>query len=112
MLAALNNATPNPDFMPAHLFLLQQMSRRGATTMAKDPTEAPPNSVMAQVLLDTGSLAGDFISRDMILRLQGERHVYKTAQPRDSTFCLNHSENPNGYETNVWEKIALTIFRI
>ena len=49
--------------------------------MAKDPTEAPPNGVMAQVLLDTGSLAGDFISRDMLLRLQGERHVYRTAQP-------------------------------
>ena len=81
VLAALRNATPNPDFMSAHLFLLQQMSRRGATTMATDPTEAPPNSVLAQVLLDSGSLAGDFISRDMLLRLQGERHVYKTVQP-------------------------------
>ena len=95
VLAALRNATPNPDFMSAHLFLLQQMSRRGATTMATDPTEAPPNSVLAQVLLDSGSLAGDFISRDMLLRLQGERHVYKTAQPftvcsgMDNT-CVTH----------------------
>ena len=81
VLAALNNKSPTPDFLPAQLFLLQQMSRRGATTMAKDPTEAPPNSVLAQVLLDSGSLAGDFISRDMLLRLQGEVFVYKTAQP-------------------------------
>ena len=49
--------------------------------MTKDPTEAPPNSVLAQVLLDSGSLAGDFIIRDMLLRLQGEAYVYKTAQP-------------------------------
>ena len=49
--------------------------------MARDPTEPPPNSILAQVLLDSGSLAGDFISRDMLLRLQGERHVYKTQQP-------------------------------
>ena len=48
--------------------------------MTKDPTEAPPNSVFAQVLLDSKSLAGDFISRDMLLRLQGEAFVYKTAQ--------------------------------
>ena len=81
VLVALNNVTPNLDFMSAHLFLLQQMSRRRATTMAKDSTEAPPNIVLAQVLLDSGCLAGDFISRDMLLRFQGERHIYKTAQP-------------------------------
>ena len=96
VLAALNNATPIPDFMPAQLLLHQQMSRRGATTMAKDPIEAPASSVLAQVLLDSGSLAGDFISRDMLLRLQGERHVYKTAQPlkvcsgMDGTCVMHH----------------------
>ena len=53
--------------------------------MARDPKEAPPNSIAAKVLLDSGSLAGDFISRDMLLRLQGDRHVYKT--PRPFTVC-------------------------
>jgi RNase H-like domain found in reverse transcriptase len=48
------------------------MSRRGATTLAKDPTEAPPGSVLGQILLDTGSLAGDFISQDLLARLKGE----------------------------------------
>ena len=65
--------------------------------MAKDPTEAPPNSVLAQVLLDTGSLAGDFISRDMLLRLQGEAFVYKTPKPMTvcsgmNGQCVTHQE--------------------
>ena len=65
--------------------------------MTKDPTEAPPNSVLAQVLLDSGSLAGDFISRDMLLRLQGEAYVYKMAQPSKvcsgmNGQCIIHNE--------------------
>ena len=80
VMAALNNITANPDFVSAKIFLLQQMSRRGATTMPKDPLEAPSDSVDGQVLLDTGSLAGDFISPDFLLRLKGEHQVYRTAQ--------------------------------
>lgn len=57
------------------------MSRRGATTLAKDPTEAPPGSVLGQILLDTGSLAGDFISQDLLARLKGEIFVYQAPVP-------------------------------
>ena len=65
--------------------------------MTKDPTEAPPDSVLAQVLLDSGSLAGDFISRDMLLRLHGEAYVYKTALPLKvcsgmNGQCIIHNE--------------------
>ena len=75
VVAALHNKDPNPDFLSAQIFLLQQMSRRGATTLAKDPTTAPPGSVLGQILLDTGSLAGDFISQDLLARLKGEIFV-------------------------------------
>ena len=81
VLAALHNKEPNPDFISAQIFLLQQMSRRGATTLAKDPVEAPPDSVLGQILLDSGSLAGDFISKDLLDRLKGQRFIYRTTQP-------------------------------
>lgn len=81
VVAALHNKDPNPDFLSAQIFLLQQMSRRGATTLAKDPTTAPPGSVLGQILLDTGSLAGDFISQDLLARLKGEIFVYQTPVP-------------------------------
>ena len=34
-----------------------------------------------KILLDTGSLAGDFISHDLLTRLKGQHFVYKTATP-------------------------------
>ena len=80
-LASLYNQDPNPDFLSAQMFLLQQMNRRGATTLEEDPTEAPPGSVLVKIRLDTGSLAVDFISHDLLTRLKGQHFVYKTATP-------------------------------
>ena len=73
--------------------------------MPKDPLEAASDSVDGQVLLDTGSLAGDFISRDLLLRLNGENQVYRTAQPR--TVCSGL--DGNCYTSSDMLDIAISI---
>ena len=42
-------------------------------------TSAPDDSVTGKALIDTGSLGGDFLSGDMIRRLQGEKFIYRTS---------------------------------
>jgi hypothetical protein len=41
----------------------------------------PDDSVAGKALIDSGSLGGDFISGDMLQRLQGEKFVYRTVTP-------------------------------
>jgi hypothetical protein len=57
------------------------MSRLGTTFDDKDAVTPPVGSIQCQVLLDTGSLAGDFISGDMLARLDGQDYVYRTPTP-------------------------------
>ena len=57
------------------------MSRLGTTFVDKDTVTPLAGSIQCQVLLDTGSLAGDFISGDMLARLEGQDYVYQTPTP-------------------------------
>jgi hypothetical protein len=38
----------------------------------------PTPGINCQALLDTGSIAGDFINNDLLLKLNGRNHTYKT----------------------------------
>jgi hypothetical protein len=38
----------------------------------------PTPGINCQALLDTGSIAGDFINNDLLLKLNGRSHTYKT----------------------------------
>ena len=53
----------------------------GTTHVDKDSILAPSGSLSCRVLLDTGSLAGDFISGDLLARLDGKDYVYQTPTP-------------------------------
>jgi hypothetical protein len=57
------------------------MSRPGATTADKHITSPPPDAVACEFLMDTGASAGDFISGDLLARLQGAAYVYQTPHP-------------------------------
>lgn len=41
----------------------------------------PDDSVEGKALIDSGSLGGDFLSGEMLQRLQGEKFVYRTTTP-------------------------------
>jgi hypothetical protein len=41
----------------------------------------PTPGINCQALLDTGSIAGDFINNDLLLKLNGRNHTYKTNKP-------------------------------
>ena len=80
-LAALHPNSIESSFIQAFIYLSQRISRLGTTFVDKDTVTPPPGSIQCQVLLDTGSLAGDFISGDMLARLEGQDYVYQTPTP-------------------------------
>ena len=53
------------------------LSRLGTSPISKDLAAPPVGSLPCRVLLDTGSLACDFISGDLLARLQGQDYVYQ-----------------------------------
>ena len=61
------------------MFLKQQTARPAAEARDRVPLEhAPTGSVEARALLDTGALGGDFISGELVRRLNGEKFIYNT----------------------------------
>ena len=80
-VSAIDKDTPAVDFLPVLVFLKQQTTRPAAVAKDRIPlTSAPKGSVAAKVLLDTGSLAGDFVSGALVKRLNGGHYVYKSRQ--------------------------------
>ena len=61
-LAALHSNSTESSFIQAFIYLFQRMSRLGTTFFDKNAITQPTGSIQCQVLLDTGSLARDFIS--------------------------------------------------
>ena len=53
-------------------------STRACTNL---PHHLPGHKVQAEMLLDTGSLPGDFISQNLVHKLRGENSIYKTHTP-------------------------------
>ena len=80
-LAALHSNSIESSFIQAFIYLSQRMSRLGTTFVDKDTVTPPAGSIQCQVLLDTGSSAGDFISGDMLARLEGQGYIYQTPTP-------------------------------
>jgi hypothetical protein len=80
--ASLVTETPTPkfgDLLNTLVFLKQQTARPAAEARDRVPLEhAPAGSVEARALLDTGALGGDFISGDLVRRLNGEKFIYNT----------------------------------
>lgn len=77
--AQISETSTKSDFLSARLFLTQQTTRTPAEAKNHLPIQqAPPGSVEAQVLLDTGALGGDFLSGEMVERLRGEKFLYHT----------------------------------
>ena len=77
-IATIYQPTLNADYLPVRVFLPHQVPRRAAEAKNQAHTRLPDDSVEGKALIDSGSLGGDFLSGDMLQRLQGEKFVYRT----------------------------------
>jgi hypothetical protein len=81
-MATIHHPQPlKADYLPVRVFLPHQVPRRAAEARNCAETRLPDDSVAGKALIDSGSLGGDFISGDMLQRLQGEKFVYRTVTP-------------------------------
>ena len=116
-LGTIFEPSPVDDYLPIRVFLTQQVPRNLAEARHHvASTVAPPNSVTAKALMDTGSLGGDFLSGDMLRRLQGGKYVYRTTATIVVCSGLDNACYPTsemidiGVEFSTDEKINKVIF--
>jgi hypothetical protein len=116
-LATITTLTPDDDYLPIRVFLIQQMPRKPAEARNHIvATKAPDDSVTGKALIDTGSLGGDFLSGDMISRLHGEKFVYRTSTATVVCSGLDNACYPTtemidvGIEFSTDEKIKKIIY--
>ena len=79
LAATISKIDVDTNFLTSWIFINQHgsTSPRGCT----HPNIRHSHKVQAEVLLDTGSLPGDFISQNLVHKLRGENSVYKTSSP-------------------------------
>ena len=84
--SVVSNINTDTNFISSWIFINQpkckQLRARGCTNPRHPPCY---NMVMGDVLLDTGSLPGDFISQQSVHKLQGDSFVY--ISPSSITIC-------------------------
>ena len=76
-------------FLSSWIFIDQRSKGNKAKARGTHPTSlhspqpslTPNRKVRSKILLDTGSLPGDFISQDLVHKLHGENFVYITPHP-------------------------------
>ena len=88
LAATLTQSDVDSHFLSSWIFINQRgVIRQGVKvhTLTNLNSLQTPRRLMAKILLDTGSLPGDFISQDFVDRLQGHKSVYTS--PESLTIC-------------------------
>ena len=88
LAATLTQLDVDSNFLSSWIFINQRsIIRNGVKEQTRTNPNQPqtPKRVMAKILLDTGSLPGDFISQDFVNKLQGHHYVYTS--PDALTIC-------------------------
>ena len=82
LAATISNIDVDTNFLTSWIFINQPGSNLPSTRACTNlPHHLPSYKVQAEVLLDTGSLPGDFISQNLVHKLRGENSIYKTHIP-------------------------------
>ena len=74
----LSTLPPPSDFLTVTVSLKSQTSRQPAEAANRTEVEAGEEAKSVQALLDTGSLAGNFISQALVTELNAEKYVYRS----------------------------------
>ena len=69
------------NYLISRIFINQHGSPPNNRGCTNPQPHLPSHEVQAEVLLDTGSLPGDFISQNLVHKLHGEKYIYVTNSP-------------------------------
>jgi hypothetical protein len=95
---------PHSDFLSVFVSLKQQIPRQPAEAINRRPLNKDTiRGSNAKVLVDTGSLAGDFISHSFLIQLHGTDYVYH--KKRSITVCSGLDDHC--FETNAVVDLCL-----